>query len=49
LQMYTPGPAITFPTSELGLAQNEHRTWIAVVPACVSLVIGAPVESTVSG
>ena len=49
LQMYTPGPAITFPTSELGLAQKEQRTWIAVVAAGVSLVMLPPGESYLSG
>jgi hypothetical protein len=40
--MYTPGPAITFWTSELGLAQNEQRTWIAAAAACASLVMMPP-------
>jgi hypothetical protein len=44
LQMYTPGPAITFWTSELGLAQNEQRTWIAAAAACASLVMMPPVH-----
>jgi hypothetical protein len=40
--MYTPGPAITFCTSELGLAQNEQRTWVAVVVSCAWLVMLPP-------
>jgi hypothetical protein len=47
--MYTPGPAISFVTSELGLAQNEQRTWVAVVAAGVSLVMVPPGESCLSG
>jgi hypothetical protein len=47
--MYTPGPAITFATAELGLAQNEQFTWRAAlpgaVPGAVSLVITPPVPS----
>src|SRR5579859_5936953 len=45
LQMYTPGPAITFATSEPGLAQNEQRTWVAVAAAGVSLVMVPPGQS----
>src|SRR2546423_1734662 len=44
-QMYTPGPAITFLTSEPGLAQNEQRTWTAVVGGRVPPVMVPPGES----
>jgi hypothetical protein len=40
--MYTPGPAITFSTSELGLAQKEQRSWIAV--AAARLISPRPVD-----
>jgi hypothetical protein len=47
LQMYTPGPAITFATAELGLAQNEQLTSSAAlpgaVPGAISLVTTPPV------
>jgi hypothetical protein len=47
--MYTPGPAITFSTSVLGLAQKEQRNWVAVAAAFVSLVMMSPGGSGLSG
>ena len=44
LQMNTPGPAITFATAELGLAQNEQLTWRVAGPVAVSLVMPPPVS-----
>jgi len=41
--MKTPGPAINFSTSELGLPQNEQRTAVAVA-AGASLDMEPPVE-----
>jgi hypothetical protein len=41
LQMYTPGPAITFSTSVFGFAQNEQRSRTADVADGASLVMAS--------
>ncbi|BCY08713.1 hypothetical protein L3i22_038010 [Actinoplanes sp. L3-i22] len=47
--MYTPGPAIIFSTSELGLAQKEQHNWTAVAAPLVSLDMSSPNGSELSG